>query len=220
MPPRPSQPLALPAPWHYHQGWAWSCDPGGKAFVPPGRGGEMLSEGGFGVPREPLILALFGSTCSHQPALVPPCSSVFGQSPGAMGALGWDGAQIPPTVSPPPWPTFPAGLALDTQRHPPTPPEPLWALCHQPHLLLGGDKSPGQPILTSLPLCPRREVTVSPQCLRGCSETSGGTRFRLAGLWCQNSAFPAPGHREAALLWGCGGQHHQCQAEGSKGNPH
>lgn len=50
MSPSPIQPLAQPAPWHYHQSWAWSCDPGGKAFVPLAKGRETLSEGGFGVP--------------------------------------------------------------------------------------------------------------------------------------------------------------------------
>lgn len=148
MPPRPSQPLALPAPWHYHQAWAWSCDPGGKAFVPPARGGEMLSEGGFGVPPEPLILALFGSTCSHQPGLVPPCSSVFGQrglSPGGMGALGWDGAQI--VIVPPSMANTPGRFSsADTQlERAPNTTRTLMGLVPPTSSSLGGDKSPGQP---------------------------------------------------------------------------
>lgn len=128
-------------------------------------------------------------------------------------ALGWDGAHIPPTISPPPMANIHGRFrSSDTHlRDPPTPPEPLRALHHQPHLFLGGDKSPRQPSrelsqgspLTSLPLCPRSEVAVSPHCLRGYSATSGGTRFHLAGLWCQNSAFPAPCHGEAALVRGC-----------------
>lgn len=95
---------------------------------------------------------------------------------------------------------IPGSLALQAPswRDPLSPPEPSWASCHQPHLLLGGDKSPRQP---SRELSQGR-VTASPHSLRGCSVTSGGTRCHLAGPWCQHSAFPAPGHREAAL--GCG----------------
>lgn len=139
---------------------------------------------------------------------------------GATG-LGWGTAlthHVSPSHGQCSWQVNSSGTQLKRTPPSPTPPEPLQALYHQPHLLLGGGKFPeqlspelsqGSP-LTSLPPCPRKEVAGSPHCLRGCPATSRGTRFHLAGLWCQNSAFPAPCHGEAALVRGC-------QSEGCSG---
>lgn len=46
-PPAPANPWLSQHLGAIIKGWAWSCDPGGKAFVPPARGREMLSEGGI-----------------------------------------------------------------------------------------------------------------------------------------------------------------------------
>lgn len=66
-------------------------------------------------------------------------------------ALGWEGAWIPPTPSPPPTPNIhgrfsSAGTQLE---RPPAPPGPLWALCHQPHLLLGVTNPQGSRAVSS-----------------------------------------------------------------------
>lgn len=107
----------------------------------------MLSEGGLGVPLEPLVLALFGSTAPISQLLSPPCSSAFAQrelSPGEWGH--WAGMGHRPTHPvPPPWPTFMAGLALQT---PPNTTRTLMGLVPPPSSSLGGDKSPGQPELS------------------------------------------------------------------------
>lgn len=106
-----------------------------------------------------------------------------------------------------------AGLALQTPswRDPPTPPEPLWALCHHPHLLLGVTNPLGSRALSSprgfshisAPLSQERGHSVPPvpegmlRDFRGDQISPGWTLVPALSLCC-------PWPWEAALLWGCG----------------
>lgn len=144
-------------------------------------------------------------------------------------ALGWEGAWIPPTPSPPPTPNIhgrfsSAGTQLE---RPPSTTRTLMGLMPPTSSSLGGNKSPRQPSrelslgspLASLPLCPRKEVTASPHSLEGAQRLQWGPDF----TWLDSGARAQPSLPLAVgkLPW-CGdvgaraarGQHHRCQTEG------
>lgn len=128
-------------------------------------------------------------------------------------ALGGDGAQIPPTQSPSLTANIPGRFSsTGTQlERPPSSTRTLTGLGPPTSASLWGVTNPQGSRAMSSPrgvlshLChfvPGKRLQHLPT-PGGCLAISVGTRFHLAGLWCQSSAFPAPGHREAALVQGC-----------------
>lgn len=181
---------------------------------------------------------LFGSTCSFQQTLVTsPEGHVWSEGVEhcrEREAQGWEGAQIPPTMSPLPMTNIhgrfsSAGTQLETA---PNTTRTLTGLVPPSSSSLGGDKSPRQPSLSS----PRGGLSHLCRSVPGKRSqgvpTLGGDAQRLqegpdfSWLCSGATAQPCLPLAMGKLPWrgdvgarAARGQHHQCQAEGKKGNP-